>query len=108
MEPDRFSGHPSQNRNPCIHFNRNSLIVILTDHAQAPARANAGSMQEEQQLGVPLLEARYCVALPCRSLRERNFAAPLALRGAFRQHRIAMRTGTPFSQFLAQLFLEGW
>jgi len=97
----------AQNDSSRKQLNRNGLVVVLPENAQALARADSIVMQKQQQLVVALVQADNDVPLALFSLRERLFAALLALRRALRQNLVAVRTGAALAQLLLEFGFKG-
>src|ERR1039458_5240306 len=97
----------AQNGSSRRQLNRNGLIVVLPEHAQALAWADAIVMEKQQQLVVALVQADDDVAPALDGLRQRRLAALLALGRALRQHLVAMRTGAALAQLLLEFGFKG-
>jgi hypothetical protein len=83
------------------------LVVVLADHAEALAGADAGLVEKEQQLVVALVEAGDSVALALGGLGKGSFAALLTLGWTFGQHLVAVGTGAALAQLLLEFGFKG-
>ena len=107
FEPDGFGGGTAQDGVSCRELDQDGLIVVLAEDFEGFAGADAGRVEECEELGVAFLEAGDGVALALGRLRELELALALALGGTDGEHGVAVRAGAALAELFPELGLEG-